>query len=107
MFSRVFSFLLLLSVIYLGTIFILPEIADTYGNKSWNDTVRALKSKIETDSGALSGRTPLIDRVNDIAKPYIDETKSVVGQVQTTIDTKTEQVKQASESVQKAYDALQ
>lgn len=43
----------------------------------------------------------------DIAKPYIDETKNRANQIKTTLDTKTTEVKQAAESVQGAYKAVE
>lgn len=49
----------------------------------------------------------MIDRVTDIARPYIDESKAVTKQITETINTKTEQAKQAADSVEKAYNALE
>lgn len=48
-----------------------------------------------------------MEGITDIAKPYIDESKTVTKQVQETVTTKTEQVKQAADSVQKAYKAVE
>ncbi len=43
----------------------------------------------------------------DIAKPYIEETKNTANQIKSTFDTKTIEVKQAAESVQNAVKAVE
>jgi hypothetical protein len=40
-------------------------------------------------------------------KPLIDDTKNVTKQITDTVDTKTEQVKQAADSIEKAYKAVE
>jgi hypothetical protein len=107
MLSRIFAIVLILSILYIGSVFLLPDIADTYGHKSWNDSLRSLKSRIDTDNADFSSGWAIIDRVTDIAKPYIDESKAVTKQIQETVTTKTEQVKQAADSVEKAYKAVE
>ncbi len=53
-------------------------------------------------------------RATDIAKPYIDQSKTLVKDIQTTtatlsqeVEIKAEQTKQAIESAEKAYTAVQ
>lgn len=107
MFSKLIAFLFIIGIIYIGAIFILPEVTDTYGNKSWNDAVRSFKAKLDTDNAHFWSGASLMEGITDIAKPYIDESKTVTKQVQETVTTKTEQVKQAADSVQKAYKAVE
>lgn len=52
---RIFSGLIIIVVIYVLTVFLAPEVADTYGKKSWNDSIRSLKSfsdRLPTESPA-------------------------------------------------------
>ncbi len=107
MFSKLIAFLFIIVILYIGAIFILPEMADTYGSKSWNNIVRSFKAKIDTDNAHFGSGKTLIDGISDIAKPYIDESKAVTKQVQETVTTKTEQVKKAADSVEKAYQAVE
>ncbi len=107
MFTKLLAFFCIITIVYIGTIFMLPEIADTYGMKSWNDTIRSLKAKLDTDNAHFGSGKTLIDGISDIAKPYIDESRAVTKQVQETVTTKTEQVKKAADSVEKAYQAVE
>ncbi len=107
MFTKLFALFILIGVLYTGAIFIIPDVADSYGMKSWNDTLRWFKSKLDTDTAHFSSGSTLIDNITDIARPYIDETKAVTKQVQETVTIKSMQVKQAADSVEKAYQAVE
>jgi hypothetical protein len=108
MFTKFLAFLMLIGIVYIGGVFLLPDITDSYWIKSWNTTIRNLKAKLESDHPTnFSSGSTLIEKVTDIAKPYVDESKAVTNQVKTTIETKTEQVKQAADSVEKAYKAVE
>lgn len=78
----------------------LPHIADQYGNKQWNDTIRALKSQSESYSG---GTMSLYENLTWLLK----ESKNTLDNAQKAIETKTIQVKETAESVQKALDAVE
>lgn len=113
MIAKLFWLIVLLSVSYVGAVFIAPEKADLYGNASLNATLRIWKLRLEsTWSGWVSSKS-LIENARDIAKPYIDESQKAVKEVQdtaveikTTIDTKTEQVSKAIDSTQKAINSV-
>ncbi len=107
MLTKLFAFFTIIGILYTGAIFVIPEITDTYGMKSWNNTVRWFKSNLDADRAHFSSGSTLMDSLTDIAKPYIDESKSVTRQVQETVNTKATQVKQAADSVGKAYEAVE
>ncbi|MBS9784433.1 hypothetical protein KGV55_03715 [Candidatus Gracilibacteria bacterium] len=44
MITRIFAFLILLAVLYIGAVFLFPSEADTYGNKEINTYIRNIKS---------------------------------------------------------------
>ncbi len=107
MFSRILAIGIIIVVSYTTAVFTIPDIADIYGNKSWNDTLRSLKVRLDTDNAKFGSGMSLSERAGNIAKPYIEETQAVTKQVKETVGTKTEQIKQAAESVQKAYTAVE
>lgn len=107
MLTRLFAFLLLVGILYILGVFFIPNFADTYGNREFNTKIRSLKWEFENfSSGGIEAKS-LIQSAQDIAKPYIDETKNRANQIKTTLDTKTTEVKQAAESVQGAYKAVE
>lgn len=91
----------------MGSVFLFPDFTDSIGNASWNTKLRNIKNSLESASGVLITDKPLIKSVTDIAKPYIDETRTTTEKMQTTIETKTQEIQQAADSVKKAYDALE
>ena len=112
MFSKLFSLLLILTIVYVGAVFVVPDIADTYGHREWNEKIRMMKRASELDASVWSGS--IMSRATDIAKPYIDSSKTLVKDIQTTTTTLSEEVgikatqtKQAVDSVQKVYTAVQ
>ena len=107
MLTKLFALFTIVGIVYTGVVFVFPETADTYGMKSWNDAIRWFKSKIDTDNAHFSSGSTLIDNITDIAKPYIDESKSVTKQLQETMTTKVEQVQKAADSVEKVYEAVE
>ncbi len=50
MFSKLFSLLLILAIGYVGAVFVVPDIADTYGYREWNEKIRMLKRASELDT---------------------------------------------------------
>ncbi len=114
MFIKLFAFLILTGTAYILGVFFFPESTDTYGNKEWNMKIREYKKSLENFSSWSLEAKSLIQNVQDIAKPYIDESQKTIQEVQitakeikTTIDTKTQEVKQAADSVEKAYKAVE
>jgi methyl-accepting chemotaxis protein len=106
MFSRLIGFILLLIGVYILMIFIKPDIADQYGDKEINAKIRALKdSSLKLGSWAmLSGS--LFENVTSTSKNIIEEWTRTVKQIQTTVEQKTQEVKDTANSVQEAVDAV-
>ncbi len=107
MFIRLFAFLLLSGTIYTLGVFLAPEFTDTYGNREFNRNIRSIKWTLENFSSWGIEAKSLMQSAQDIAKPYIEETKNTANQIKSTFDTKTIEVKQAAESVQNAVKAVE
>jgi hypothetical protein len=105
MFTRLFALVLLIGVVYGGFIFLAPEFADMYGNREWNEKIRMIKRATELDQASSIGS--IVDKATDVARPYIDNTQTVVRDLQGTIDTKTEQAKQVIDATQKMYQSVE
>lgn len=113
MISKFIALFVLLVVVYVGLIFLAPDFTDTYGISSLNEKVRMLKRASELDR-TFSDTGSLVDKANDIAKPYVDESKKMIDTTKQTIETvnsvvteKTEQAKQVINTAQEAYDKAQ
>ena len=89
------------------SLFLAPDFTDTYGNREFNMNVRSIKWTLENFSSWGIEARSLMQSAQDIAKPYIEETKNTANQIKSTFDTKTAEVKQASESVQNAVKAVE
>jgi hypothetical protein len=48
MIAKIFAILIIASIGYIGSIFLIPDLADTYGNPSLNATIRLWKVKLES-----------------------------------------------------------
>ncbi len=107
MLSRIIAFFILIITLYIGTVFLFPDFADTIGSTLWNEKIRNLKTSLDSATGALISEKPLMENITDIAVPYIEEAQNTTNKIQTTIETKTEQVREAADSVKKAYDAVE
>ena len=111
MFSRLFSFIILIVTLYLAGVFIVPGLADQYGNPTWNAKIREFKSGLESYTGSSSSLfgtlTQKSSEFTSGAQQFIDDSKRTANQIQTTITEKSEQVKSAADSVQKAYTAVE
>ncbi len=109
MIARLFALILILLVVGVGTIFLFPDFADRIGNPTLNASIRKLKHQTE-NIGALSGSSnpkSLIENLSNNAVEMTNEVRSTATQVKSTIDTKTQEVKQAADSVQNAYQAVE
>ncbi|MDD2693333.1 MAG: hypothetical protein PHY14_00195 [Candidatus Gracilibacteria bacterium] len=111
MFARLFAFIILIITLYLASVFLFPEFADQYGNVSWNEKIREMKSDMESYTGSSSSIfADLTGKASEFAsgtQQFINESKQTVNQIQTTVTEKTEQVKKAADSVQNAYTAVE
>lgn len=90
-------------------IFLFPEFADRIGNPTWNASIRKLKHQTE-NIGTFSGSSnpkSLIENLGTNAREITNEMRSTATQVKGTIETKTQEVKQAADSVQNAYQAVE
>ena len=102
MFARLFALFLVIAVIYIVAIFVTPNLADQYGNQEWNHQIRSLKGTLESETGTLS----IYEKLKTTANSYMSESKSTIEYIHNTVTTKTEEVKNAAESVQNAYSAV-
>lgn len=109
MIARFLALILLCIVVGVGMIFLFPEFADRIGNPTWNASIRNLKHQAEnigTFSGASNPKS-LIENLSNNAKDMTHDLQSTATQVKNTIETKTQEVKQAADSVQNAYQAVE
>ncbi len=103
MITRLLSIILLIAVVYILAIFVIPNIADQYGNQSWNEKIRTLKRTLESETGSAS----LYEKFKSTTDTYVSESKSTVEHIQNTVTNKTAEIKNAAESVQNAYNAIE
>ena len=103
MFARIFALLLVIVVIYIVAIFVTPNLADQYGNQAWNERVRSIKRALESETGTLS----IYEKLKTTTDSYVSESKSTIEYIHNTVMTKTEEMKNATESVQNAYTAVE
>lgn len=106
-FSKLFASVLILLTTYVASVFVFPDLADRYGDIEINTQIRSLKSKLDTFGSWGLQSTSLIENAQNIAKPYIDETKNTAAQIQKTLLEKTEQAQKAANSIEKAYTAVE
>lgn len=132
MFAKLSAFVLLIFIIYTLSIFLIPDIADQYGNKDFNTKIRDIKDKslqfasgsdsassiadkvfgvskwiVEGAKEKLASGAEITNTVMDTSKVFIDETRQTLENTEKVITEKTEQAKKAAESAQKAYDAVE
>jgi transcription elongation factor GreA-like protein len=100
MFTKLLAFIVLFSTLYVIGVFLFPELYDTYGNKTWNSHIRTIKEVLEKDHlETMTGET-LIEKIRNNVNPYIEKTQEGIGHIESTIETKVEQTKQAIESIE-------
>lgn len=106
MFSRFIGLILLIASSYVLLIFAAPSLADQYWNPELNAKIRKYKDQsLQFASGSDTPQS-LIEKITDATTSYIEDTKKVVEDVNTTISNKVDQVQDASVAVQSAYSGV-
>lgn len=90
---------------YVLSIFIVPDMADQYGNTYLNTRIRTIKETSLHFASWGESATSIADKVIDTGKDLIDETKKTTENIQSTVTQKSEQAKEAMDSVERLYDA--
>lgn len=131
MFTKLFAFIIILVLVYILSIFIIPELADQYGNKNLNVNIRNIKDKslnfasgsdsvssiadkllnvshwiVESTKEKLASGSEIKNVVIDSGKIFIQEWKQTLENTEKIISEKTEQAKQTVDSITNAYEAI-
>lgn len=106
MFIRLFGTIIILITLYLMLVFVAPNIADQYGDRDINAKIRNIKNRsLEFASGSDSP-VSLFEKIRGSAIPYIEDTKSTVKWLETTVNTKVIQAQEAKVAVENAYSGV-
>ncbi len=104
MLTRLVALIIIFVFIYLLGVFLLPTLADKYGNASYNKKIREFKKEMEKDPGSSES---IYENIRNTTKTYVDESKSTADQIQKTVRQKTQEIKNTVTSVQDAYTAME
>ena len=104
MIARFFAFLILIWVLYLLSVFLLPDISDRIFGSGLGDKIRTFKSSLESYSGSSES---LYERLKKSTSDFVTETKDTTEHIQKTLETKIDQTEQAVESAKDAYTAVE
>ncbi len=107
MFSRLIGFLLLIGWLYTIAVFLVPDIADKYGNPEINAKVRSFKDNSLLMASGSSSATSIVDKLTTETQKTIQEGTRTIKQIQTTVEQKTKQVQDTADSVKTAIDAVE
>ncbi len=107
MLAKLIAFFLLIGWSYVLSVFVVPDMADQYGNTELNAKIRIIKDQSLNYASGSESPTSLAEKVLNTSKNLVDETKQTVENTQKVVTEKTEQAKKAAESVEKAYNALE
>jgi peptidoglycan hydrolase CwlO-like protein len=88
-------------------VFVVPEKADTIGNKTLNTKIRTFKNILLTQDPTLQNPKSIVEMFVSGAQDTIKETTDTYTHIETTVKEKAEQVQKTADSVQKAYDAVE
>lgn len=106
MFTRLLGFIIILVTLYLMLVFVAPNLADQYGDKSLNIEIRNIKNhSLEFASGSDSP-VSLFEKMKNTAIPVIEDTKNTVKWFETTVNTKVIQAQEAKVAVENAYSGV-
>lgn len=131
MFSKIFAIIILIVIVYWVSIFVFPELSDTYWHKNLNTKIRDIKNKSLQFASGSDSAWSLMDKVIDLSlwatsdlggiiaswsqmkdtlidtsKQFVEEWKQTIENTEQVITEKTEQAKKAAESAKKAYEAV-
>ena len=107
MLSRFIGFILLIGSVYLVCIFLIPEIADKYGNSDINAKIRSFKDNSLLMASGSTSASSIVDRLKTEAQKTLQEGTKTIEQIQTTVEQKTKQVQDTADSVKTAIDAVE
>ncbi len=106
MIFRLISFGILISIFYTFFVFFFPEMADKYGKKELNAKIRNIKTATLEFSSGSENPLSLFEKVKDSSTLYIEETKKTYNHIENTLSGKVNDIKEAADSAQKAYNAV-
>ena len=106
MVSRLFGSILFLVVLYVMAVFVLPDIADTYWDKGLNAKIREYKDRSLQFASGSDSATSLFGKITESTSTYIESTKKSVQTLEATVNTKVNQVQEASSALENAYSGI-
>lgn len=106
MFLRVFAGLFALCMLYILLIFTFPNIADQYWNKEINTKIRDFKNQTLQFASGSDTPTSLFEKIKWTTTSYFDESKNTVKTIESTVNTKVSQAKDATVAVENAYSGV-
>jgi hypothetical protein len=106
MFARLISLIGIFVIVYVMLVFLSPNIADQYWDKDINAKIREFKDQTLHFASGSEDPKSLFEKVKSNTDTYIKETKEQAKELETTVNTKIEQAKEASNAVQNAYSGV-
>ncbi len=106
MVSRIFGSIFILCTLYVLLVFVSPNIADQYWDPSINTKIREFKNQSLQFASGSDTPISLFEKIQWTASSYFDESKNTVKNIETTINTKVNQVKDATVAVENAYSGV-
>ena len=106
MFSRLLAGIFVVWMSYLLLVFIAPNIADQYWNKEINTKIREFKNQSLQFASGSDTPISLFEKIQWTTTSYIEESKNTAKTLETTINTKVNQAKDATVAVENAYSGV-
>ncbi len=88
-------------------VFMVPDIADKYGDADINAKIRSFKENSLLMSSGSIWTSSIVDKLTTEAQKTIKEGTKTIEQIQATVEQKTKQVQDTAESVKTAIDAVE
>lgn len=85
MLNRLIGLIILLVTSYVLLVFLAPDIADTYGNKSLNTTIRNIKNQSLNFASGADTPQALVDKIGNSVQPMLDSTKKNIDNLNVTV----------------------
>ncbi len=106
MLSRLFAGIFIVWMLYILLIFLLPNIADQYWSKEINTKIRDFKNQSLQYASWSDTPQSLFQKIKWTTSSYFDESKNTVKTIETTVNTKVNQAKDATAAVENAYSGV-
>ncbi|MBC7504015.1 hypothetical protein H7169_03510 [Candidatus Gracilibacteria bacterium] len=106
MFSQLIGLIAVIILSYVFMIFVAPNIADQYGNGELNAKIRNIKDESLNFASGSDSLESLFEKIKNTTTPYIENTKTSYDTLNSTVDTKVEQVKDTAKAVENAYTGI-